>query len=117
MVLCDMIQRQVQLTAEQFGQVTQLETSIQYWSNEYTLQQLRAKVMLANIEGLYQARRQIMTKIYKEAGIDPTLVKEERFVGDGIMECACAEAAPAVPVVPSDGDPTSPAHSHSSPTS
>jgi hypothetical protein len=108
-----MTQRTVPLTPEQFGRITQLENSIQYWSNEYTLQQLRAKSVLANIDGLYQARRQIIAQAYKEAGVDPTKVREERLSKDG-MECVYEDqqgqqVSEPVPVIPSNGDPTSPA--------
>ncbi len=99
-----MIAKQAKVSKEDLQKIAQIDVSLQHWQNEYCNMQLTAKNMLSNIEGLHQARHQILTVAYKEAGINPASIVQANINKDGVITAMCHPEAPATPAAPAEAE-------------
>jgi len=105
-----MINRQVKLDKEQTDQLIQLDRSITHWSVEHSKAVMQARGLLSNLEGLYQARQNLLENVYKAAGIQPGAVVQSRIQRDGTIQVICnEEPAPKPEDSPPNGTETDPA--------
>jgi hypothetical protein len=89
-----MIHRQAKLSAEELQNLAKLESSAQHWSIQACNLTMQQKQAQAQFEAITTARNQLLSKAYKEAGVDENTIQDIRIsmnkeTKEGLVDIVC----------------------------
>ncbi len=81
-----MTTKTLKLSQEDFSKLGHYETSIQHWSNEYTILVLRSKKALDGIDSLYVSRQKLLDDLIASSGVDLKKVRDANITPEGELQ-------------------------------
>jgi len=73
----------IDLSVDDVEKIKTYEQSIQHWSSEYAILNIKAKKMLDGIDNIYSSRQRIIDQAIHSAEIDPKKVTDVVFDPSG----------------------------------
>lgn len=90
-----MVNKTLKLSEQQLQHYVQLEQSIEHWSKEYTKVQLQADRLKGAVEGMYNARMQMVNGALRDQKLDPAHVHQVNVnTDDGQMTVVYDDSVP-----------------------